>query len=133
MARRQRVGHGQRCRGASGNAHRVFQKSIRLLAAGHSGDAALGHQVNGVLQSVHKQPHIPHHRHRAAAGAGGVFGGSQHGVHQTVGFPHTQLVPRDLFQRGGAAAFRQAQYSAGVALGQTGSGAELLLGGGQGK
>ena len=92
----------------------------------------LGHQINSVLQRVHKEPYIPHHRDRAAAGAGAARG-RQHLVHQPVGLPHTHLVAGHLFQRRGAAALRQAQRGAGMALAQVVGRAKLLLLGCQGQ
>ena len=103
-----------------------------LIAPGRGGDPLLGHQIHRVLQGVHKEPHIPHHGDRAAAGTGAV-GGGQHLVHKAVRLPHAHLVPRHLFQRGGAASLGQTQGGAGVALAQMVGHAELLLFGRQGQ
>ena len=92
----------------------------------------LGHQIDRVLQRVHKKPYISHHRDRAAAGAGAARG-RQHLVHQPVGLPHAHLVAGHLLQRRGAAALRQAQRGAGMALAQVVGRAKLLLLGCQGQ
>ena len=97
-----------------------------LIAPGRGGDPLLGHQIHRVLQCIYKEPHIPHHGDRAAAGAGPV-GGGQHLVHKAVRLAHAHLVPRHLFQRGGAASLGQAQGGAGVALAQMAGRAKLLL------
>ena len=97
-----------------------------LITVGSCLDALLGHQVNRMLQGIYKKADIPHHGDGAAAGAGAV-GGGQHLVHQFVRLPHTELIPRHLFQCRGTAALRQAQGRAGMALGQMVGGAKLLL------
>ena len=88
-----------------------------LIAPGRGGDPLLGHQIHRVLQCIYKEPHIPHHGDRAAAGAGPV-GGGQHLVHKAVRLAHAHLVPRHLFQRGGAASLGQAQGGAGIEIGK---------------
>ena len=97
-----------------------------LITAGGGLDALLRHQVNGVLQGVYKKADVPHHGDGAAAGAWPV-GRGQHLVNEFVRLAHAEFIARHFFQRGGAAAFRQAQGCAGVALGQVVSRAKLLL------